>query len=158
MNTQFLEEVENLTKELLALLKVEAPVVVEIGVEGVVEINIGQESEAGEGELGLLIGYRGTTLRSLQTILSLIVNRQRERWVKLLVDIGGYRKHHIEALQALARRSAEKARFLKEEVMLPPMNSFDRRIIHLTIAEMPDMISESAGEEPRRRVIIRPRQ
>jgi spoIIIJ-associated protein len=120
-----------------------------------------------EGEdLGILIGYHGETLQSLQLVLSLMVNKAVKanedssasddtRWKRVLLDIGHWRDSREEALRQLALRSVEKARFSKEPVSLPPMSASERRIIHLALQDNPEVTSESEGEGRNRRVVIR---
>lgn len=155
MDTQTIQQIQGTTQELLSKLGVEANSVVEIGEEEIVKINILPKDP--EQSLGILIGYHGETLKAMQTILSMMANRGREDWIKILVDVDDYRVRHSEDLKVLAQRTAEKARFLKEPVALSPMAAFDRRIIHLAVSEIPDVESESMGEEPERRVVIKPK-
>lgn len=154
MDTKTVQEIRDTTKKVLELLNVKAEPVVEVDESEVVKINISPAEP--EQSLGILIGHRGEVLDALQLILALIVNQKREEWLRLLVDVDDYRKRHEESLRALAQRSAEKARFLKEPVALSPMSAYNRRVIHLAISEIPNMESESVGEEPERRVVIKP--
>ena len=157
MIPQLVTKTQQITEEILGRMGIPAEVMVEVGEDEVLKVNISALPDNDEG-LGILIGYRGSTLRSLQLVLGLIINKGREDWTPVVVDVGDYKKNHEETLRSLARRTMEKARFLKEPVSLSPMNAYDRRIIHLEVAEVEDMISESVGEEPRRRVVVRPKE
>lgn len=157
MDAKLVTQVQKLTEDLFKQLSIDADVVVEIGEAEVIAIEI-IAAEGEEDNLGLIIGHHGSTLYALQLILSLMINRDREEWLRVRVDVNDYRESRDGALRALAQRSAKKAKFLEEEVALPPMNSFDRRIVHMAVSEMSQVESESIGEEPRRRVVIRPLQ
>lgn len=104
----------------------------------------------------IFIGYHGDTLNSLQTIISLLLYKKFGETVPLVLDIDGYRKERIEKLKSLAVRFCDKARFLTTPQTLPPMNAFERRIVHMAVSEIPDMKSESVGEGRDRRVVISP--
>lgn len=105
----------------------------------------------------LLIGYHGETLNALQLVTSLIVFRRLGESLPLLIDVDGYRKERAERLKQLAQRACDKARFLNLPQSLPPMNAFERRLVHLAVAEIPDMQSESVGQGRERCVVIRSR-
>ena len=107
----------------------------------------------GEG-LGVLIGYHGEILSSLQLLLSLAAFRKFNEWVPVAVDIDNYRKGREERLRELAEHSIDKVRFLQREIALPPMPANERRIIHLTAANFTDVVSESRGEGRDRYVVI----
>ena len=154
MDTQTITDIQKLTEDLLSHLEIAALPVVEVDESEVIKINIAPEVL--DDSLGMLIGFRGETLKSLQAILALMVNRDREEWFRIMVDVDGYRVRQEENLRALARRSAEKALFLKDSVELPPMSAYDRRIVHLQIAEIKGAMSESRGEGWERRVVVKP--
>lgn len=105
--------------------------------------------------LGLLIGYHGEVLSSLQLFLSLAAYNKFGEWVSLIVDAGGYRKEREERLKGLAQRAIDKVRFLAQPIELPPMSPHERRIIHLTVSEQEDVLSESVGEDRERRVVVK---
>lgn len=155
MDTRTIQEIQKTTEELLDKLMVSASVMVEVDESKIVKVKISPLSEA--ASLGTLIGYHGETLLALQLILSLIVNRDREEWLRLTVDVDEYRVKREQSLNELAKRTMEKARFLNEPVPLYPMPAADRRIIHLAVEEVPDLESESVGEGRQRRVVIKPK-
>jgi spoIIIJ-associated protein len=110
-----------------------------------------------EGEdLGLLIGRRGQTLASLQYLLNLIVARQLDKRVAFGVDVDGYRRRREEALVSLAKRTATRVRQTGRSVTLEPMPPNERRIIHITLAEDPNVITVSIGEGEGRKVAVTP--
>ncbi len=105
-------------------------------------------------DMGLLIGRRGETLNALQFILGLIVNRKIEEKVRITLDVEGYRKKREESLEALALKLSEKVKKTKRNIVMRPMSSQERRIVHTTLQEDPQIITFSTGEEPNRKVII----
>ena len=106
-------------------------------------------------DLGILIGRRGQTLASLQYIVRLIVGHQAEDWVPIVIDVEGDKQRRYERLQALAWRLAEQVKVRKVPFTLEPMLAYERRIIHLALADHPDITTESIGEGESRRVVIR---
>lgn len=108
-------------------------------------------------DLGILIGRRGQTLACLQYLVRLIVGYQTEAWVPIIIDVEGYKQRRYEALQALAWRLAEQVKARKVPFTLEPMLAYERRIIHLALADHADVITESIGEGEARRVVIRPK-
>ena len=103
---------------------------------------------------GLLIGRRGETLQSLQFLLNMIINRRIERSCYVTIDVEGYRERRRENLAETADRAADRAVDSGREQTLQPMTAADRRIIHMTLAEHPDVMTESSGEGDQRRVVI----
>ena len=109
-------------------------------------------------DLGILIGRHGQTLSCLQYIVRLIVAHQTEAWVPITIDVEGYKQRRYEALQALAWRMAEQVKARRVSVTLKPMSAYERRIIHLTLADHPDVTTQSIGEGEARRVVIWPKE
>lgn len=105
-------------------------------------------------DMGILIGKRGNTLDSLQYLLSLIVNKDREKYLRVLVDIQNYRAKREETLIRLANKMADKAKTFRRTMKLEPMNPYERRIIHSALQNNPGVRTYSEGEEPYRRVVI----
>ena len=105
-------------------------------------------------DLGVLIGRRGQTLTSLQYIVRLIVAEKLKMWVPINVDVAGYKKRRYESLQNLALRLAEQVKRNRRLIMLEPMPADERRIIHLTLADHPDITTQSMGEGEVRKVAI----
>ena len=108
-----------------------------------------------QGEhLGALIGRRGETMESLSYLASLVVNRMEGPYVKLGLDVGGYRDKREEDLAALARRIADRVIRTGCYYEMEPMNPYERHIIHTAVADIEGVRSESKGEGPSRRVVI----
>jgi spoIIIJ-associated protein len=109
-------------------------------------------------DLGILIGRRGHTLACLQYIARLIVGHQTEAWVPIVIDVEGYKQRRYGALQNLAHRMAEQVKERQTPFTLEPMPAYERRIIHLTLADNPDVTTESIGQGESRKVVILPRK
>jgi spoIIIJ-associated protein len=109
------------------------------------------------GDLGLLIGRHGQTIDAIQYLANVVAWRELgERRKDVVVDAAGYRERRRETLEALALRSADRARSSGESVDLEPMSSIERRIIHLRLKEVDGVSSRSEGEEPYRYVVVEP--
>jgi spoIIIJ-associated protein len=109
-------------------------------------------------DLGLLIGRRGETLRDLQFVTCLIVSRKTGRWPGLIVDVEHYKSRREKALVDLARRMADRVRESTEPMALEPMPPNERRIVHLTLRDDPDVRTESTGQGEKRKVVIFPKE
>lgn len=124
-----------------------------------VEMNTHRAGEAviiqvtGE-DVGMLIGHRGETMENLSYLASLVANRMPGDYVKLGLDVAGYRSKREKDLQALARRIAAKVAKSGRNYVMDPMNPYERRIIHSTVSEIEGVRSESRGEGADRRVVI----
>jgi spoIIIJ-associated protein len=111
---------------------------------------------ADEEAMGLLIGRRGETLRSLQFMVNLLVSRKVQKWPQIVVDVGNYRQRRQESLEGLARRMAERVRQSGRPLTLEPMGAYERRIVHLALRSDPTVYTESTGEGDNRKVVIYP--
>lgn len=109
-------------------------------------------------DLGILIGRRGETLDALQYLINLAVNKNQEKKKKVIIDIEGYRYRREETLKKLAVKLADKAKQRGRNVILEPMNSQERRIIHTALQGRDDIYTYSEGEEPYRKIIISPKK
>ncbi|MHB1043864.1 MAG: RNA-binding cell elongation regulator Jag/EloR [Eubacteriales bacterium] len=109
-------------------------------------------------DLGILIGRRGETLDALQYLINLAVNKNQEKKRKVIIDIEGYRYRREETLKKLAVKLADKAKQRGRNVILEPMNSQERRIIHTALQGRDDIYTFSEGEEPYRKIIISPKK
>ena len=104
--------------------------------------------------MGALIGRRGETMESLSYLASLVVNRMEGSYVKLGLDVGGYRNKREDDLSALAKRIADRVIRTGCYYEMEPMNPYERHIIHTAIAEIDGVRSESKGEGPARHVVL----
>ena len=109
-------------------------------------------------DVGILIGHHGETLDSLQYLVNLAANRkengEKREFVKITMDIEGYRAKREDTLRALARRMADKVIKYKKSVMLEPMNPYERRIIHSEVQNIKGVSTNSIGSENNRKVVI----
>ena len=105
-------------------------------------------------EMGVLIGKRGQTLDSLQYLVSLVVNREVEEYIRVKVDTENYRQRRRETLENLAKNIAYKVKKTRRPVSLEPMNPYERRIIHSALQNDKYISTHSEGDEPFRRVVV----
>ena len=105
-------------------------------------------------EMGILIGKRGQTLDSIQYLVSLVVNKGNSPYVSILLDTENYRQRRKETLESLAYNLAKKVKQTKRNVVLEPMNPYERRIIHSTLQNDRYVTTYSEEEEPYRNVVI----
>ncbi len=103
---------------------------------------------------GTVIGKRGQTLDAIQYLTSLVINKDKEKYIKVVVDAENYRAKREKTLEQLANRLAEKVIKTRKSVRLEPMNPYERKVIHATLQSNPAITTRSEGEEPYRRVII----
>jgi len=150
------DEVEELVSELIDYF---------LGAMGVVaDTYVRDENEDGslvfeiEGEdAGLLIGRRGETLNAFQFLIRMITSRQLGRKAFVAVDVENYRERRTQTLRSIARKTAGRVASSGRENGLDPMSAIERRIVHMSLAEHPDVRTESEGEGNQRRVVIFPR-
>lgn len=102
-----------------------------------------------------LIGYKGKTIESLQSLLNSMLQCENEEYGKVFLEINGYKKQKEEKLKALANKMADNVIRFRKPIRLEPMSAYERLIIHTELAKRDDVETESFGEEPRRRVVIR---
>jgi spoIIIJ-associated protein len=109
-------------------------------------------------DLGILIGRRGQTLAALQYLVRLLVGRQNKTWAPIVIDVEGYKQRRYQALATFARDMAERVRLRGASFTLEPMPPYERRIVHLTLADNPYVITESIGQGEDRKVVIIPKK
>ena len=119
------------------------------------ELSIVIESEE---DLGVLIGKRGQTLDSLQYILSLVVNKSSESYIRIKLDTENYRKKRKDKLEMLAKNIAAKVKKTGKFTELEPMNAYERRIIHAALQGDNMVSTKSVGEEPFRHITVYPKK
>ena len=103
---------------------------------------------------GILIGYHGENIDALQLILGLIVYKKLGSWQRVVVDIGDWRQKREEQLKRIALSAAQKVKFSKEPVIIPYLNAAERRVVHLALAEHPNIETRSDGEGRERKLIV----
>jgi len=145
-----LELIKKTTEELLTEVGFSAKVEA-LDAEGSVSVSV----DVGE-ENAMLIGFHGETLNSLQTVISLLLYKKLGVYTPLVLDVGGYRQERAEKIKQMAVNAADRARFLAKPIELSPMSPMERRLVHMFVAELPGVKSESLGEGRDRRVVVSP--
>jgi spoIIIJ-associated protein len=151
-----LDHTEVVISKLLHLLNLEAQVSAHYGErdrEGRRNVHV----DIRGNDLSILIGRRSETLNAFQYIASLIVGKEIQDWVQLVVDVEGYRDRREKQLIQMAQRMADQVAKSGRRQTLEPMPSAERRIIHIALRDHPDVITESTGEDPHRKVTIVPK-
>lgn len=149
---------QEILSELLRLMNIRASVETILGYE------LADEGEpppivlniTGE-DLGILIGRRGDTLRALQYLVRLMVSHRLKHWTNLVVDVESYVIRRRRTLESLAQRVAEQVARTGRTQALEPMPPYERRVIHVTLRQHPDVTTQSVGEGERRKVTVIPK-
>jgi len=119
-------------------------------------LNVAGTSPEAVEELGNLIGRRGERLQAIQHLVNLMLSRKLGEWARVTVDIEEYRGRREAQLRALARKAGERVRETGRAVQLEPMTALERRWVHMELQGASGLATESAGEEPERRVVVIP--
>lgn len=141
------ETAKSFLSRILKEMNIQAEVTVEL-VEETLNINMMGE------DMAILIGKRGQTLDSLQYLVSLVVNKEKEQYYRVILDTENYRAKRKETLETLADKLAMKVKKTRKNVVLEPMNPYERRIIHSALQTNPSVSTKSEGDEPFRKVVI----
>ncbi|MDD5145433.1 MAG: KH domain-containing protein [Candidatus Pacebacteria bacterium] len=141
------KEVREFFEKMNFLVEIESP----SQKENTVFVNLKTE------EPKILIGEGGQTLMEIQHLLRVILRKKISEPFFLDLDISDYKKKKIEYLKELARNTADEVSLTKKEKILQPMPAYERRIVHLELSERTDVLTESEGEGPDRKIIIKPR-
>lgn len=140
---------EDFLKDVFKAMKMEVEIkVTENKEENTLDIDLSGE------EMGVLIGKRGQTLDSLQYLVSLVVNKYSDEYIRVKIDTENYRERRKETLENLARNIAYKVKRTRKTVSLEPMNPYERRVIHSALQNDRYVTTHSEGEEPYRRVVV----
>lgn len=151
-----LDHTEAVVSKMLYLLSLEAQVSAHYGAterDGRRNIHVDIRGK----DLSVLIGRRSETLSAFQYIASLIVGKETQQFVQLVVDVEGYRDRREKQLIQMAKRMADQVAKSGRRQTLEPMPSSERRVIHIALRDHPDVRTESTGEEPYRKVMILPK-
>ncbi len=160
-NSRVVEQAVTILEKLLDMLDIEASVVP--------SSEVSEESEEPGNamptyildikgdDLGILIGWHGQTLAALQHLLRIMLDTKTQTKLPIVVDVNGYKRRHYESLRALACRIAEQVKVKGTPFTLEPMSAFERRIVHLMLADDPDVTTESTGFGESRKVVIIPK-
>jgi spoIIIJ-associated protein len=145
------KEVEQLIEKLFSILEIEGTFTLE---EQDDILDVMMETQ----DTGIVIGYHGEVLESLQLILSLAIAKKIGRFVRVSIEVDGYKKNRTEYLHNLAMQVKEKALAENKEQILSSLKSWERRIIHLYLQSDEQVTSESSGEGKERVLVIKPRE
>lgn len=168
-----IKKIETLIGEFFQKMTIDAKVEVKINAPGYLISPADRENTEGKNEEHpkldvvelnikiddpqILIGERGQTLNEIQRILKNFLNKKLGKLFYLNLDINDYKKKKIEYLKGLAHDLADEVVLTKKEKSFLPMSAYERRIVHIELANRPDIATESEGEEPCRKVIIKPK-
>jgi len=147
---QELGKIKEIIKEFFEKMTIPVEIKIENPKEETLPVNLKTE------EPQFLIGEGGQTLLETQRLLKLIIRKKTEKSFYIDLDINGYKKKKIEYLKQLARSVANEVALSKKEKTLSPMPAYERRIIHLELADRENITTESIGQEPERKIIIKP--
>jgi spoIIIJ-associated protein len=145
------ETVRSLLEGLLKHMGVRASVQVRAGTDPITLDITGRD-------LGALIGWRGETLRALQSVTNVMVGKHLNEGERVIVDVERYRQRREHTVREIALRAARQVKMTGDAITLDAMQAFERRAIHLALEGDPDVTSSSIGEEPERRVVVGPRK
>jgi spoIIIJ-associated protein len=145
------KDVEELIEKLFSILEIEGTFTLE---EQDDILDVMMETQ----DTGIVIGYHGEVLESLQLILSLAIAKKIGRFVRVSIEVDGYKKNRTEYLHNLAMQVKEKALAENKEQVLSSLKSWERRIIHLYLQSDEQVTSESSGEGKERVLVIKPRE
>ncbi len=143
------DKAEDILSDIIRCMKVEAEVKIKEDDSHILASIEGEDA-------GILIGREGRTLDALQLITNIYVNKGLEDRTRVVVDVEGYKDRRKESLERLANSLAEKVANEKTPTSLEPMNAFERRVVHMTLRESTEIMTESQGEGTERHVVIKP--
>ncbi len=145
---------KEILEKLMELLDFDVRVEVETGDTSRLNV-VGDDDE--KEALGALIGRKGERLSALQHLVNLMLSRKMGDWTRVLVDVEDYRGRRERQLVEIARRAAERVVETGKMLQLEPMSALERRWIHIALRDNPDVVTQSIGEEPNRRIVVLPR-
>ena len=145
---------KEILEKLMELLEFDVRVELQTGATSRLNV-VGDEDE--KEALGALIGRKGERLSALQHLVNLMLSRRMGDWTRVLVDVEDYRGRRERQLVEIARRAAERVIETGKMLQLEPMSALERRWIHIALRDNPDVVTQSIGEEPNRRIVVLPR-
>jgi spoIIIJ-associated protein len=146
---ELLDEVRDLVSSILVAMDFDARVEV-YDAGGFIAVDVASEDTA------LFIGQKGETIDALQYLVNVSAFKERSFFKRIVLDAEGYRQRRVEAIQGMAHRTARKAVRERRTVEMPPMNSSERRVVHLYLSDNPNVTTESEGTGDGRRVMVSP--
>ena len=148
------EKAQRLANELLTLMETKLKAKATFDKENdAITVDI----ESGE-ETGLLIGRHGDTLNSIQTILGMMIKNETGEWKHILVNVGDWREKQEDYLKTLAQETATRAKETGEPQPLYNLTPSQRRVVHMTLSEDPEVETESVGEDAERYLVVKPKK
>lgn len=150
MNKDQTKKIQEVTEKLLSMLGIQASVTVTPGEESAQVLLETEES-------GMLIGYHGETLESLQTIVSLVASRELGEFARVSIEVGDYKKNRVEYLKHLVLQAKEQALSQNTGISLSSLKSWERREVHMMLADDQEVSTESMGEGRDRVLVVKPR-
>ena len=132
-----------------------------MGVRASVQVRTGSDPitlDVTGRDLGALIGWRGETLRALQSVTNVMVGKHLDEGERVIVDVERYRQRREHTVREIALRAARQVKMTGDAITLDAMQAFERRAIHLALEGDPEVTSSSIGEDPDRRVVVGPRK
>jgi len=152
------EAAREILEQLLNLMDIEAQVTpseeFSVNTDEGTTTSIGLNIEG--DDLGILIGRRGQTMASLQHIVRIILAHKMDIRIPVVIDVEGYKQRRCDGLRALAARLADQVKTRKISFSMEPMSPFERRVVHMALADRNDVITESTGIGMNRKVVIKP--
>lgn len=145
-------EIETILKDLLDRLQVTSTIEVTETEPDNYKVNVQTE------ETGLLIGYHGETINSIQLILGVMLYKKLGKWIRVVLDVGDYRKMREDSIKEMVNRIVAEVEASGQPVNLPFLTPLERRIVHMMLADHPKVSSQSQGEGRDRRVMIKLRE
>jgi spoIIIJ-associated protein len=158
VSQEITEKARQITQTLMDKMSVEA----RAEVEDSEHVMPSEEGEEGEGQvinivgedLGMLIGRRGQTLNTLQYLIRLMLAQKEDEFYPIVIDVNNYRQRRYESLRTMAFHMAEQVKDKKMPFSLEPMPAFDRRIVHMILADHTEVTTQSIGFGEERKVVI----
>ena len=138
------------TEELFKLLEIEGDITLELDDETANIVLVTEDS-------GIVIGRHGDMLESLQTILALCVSKKLDKFYRISLEVGDYKKNREEWLRGMVQETKERALSESREISIPDLKAWERRIVHLALSDDEEVISESVGEGKDRVLVVRPK-
>ena len=132
-----------------------------MGIRATVQVRAGADPisvDISGRDLGVLIGWRGETLRALQSVVNVMVGRHLDEGQRVIVDVERYRQRREHTVREIALRAARQVQMTGDAITLDAMQPFERRAIQLALESDPEVTTSSIGEEPERRVVVGPRK
>lgn len=145
-----IETIKEIVTELLEIMDFQGRINIDTTNEDNILVNI-QTDQA-----SFLIGQAGANLEALQYIARVLASKKMGAPVQFILDVNDYQKHHIGLLEELAKNIAKQALSERIAITLQPMTAFKRRIVHLALADDSQISTESIGQEPERRIVVKP--